>query len=121
MTKQREMPFLAVTKAPVMVDSKLIRACTDGLQAIRLCIQMSGLSQETVGEQLRIDKGHLTRIMQGRAYFPDAKRKDLMLLCGNYAPVQFDAWALGLELREPSNEARIKELQAEIERLAGAA
>ena len=76
--KQLEMPWLSEVKAPVFVEKALIDACANGLDAVRLCVQRSGLSSETLSGDLHIDKGHFTRMMQGRANFPDAKRTALM-------------------------------------------
>jgi hypothetical protein len=36
--------------------------------------------------------------MQGRANFPDRRRIQLMQVCGNYAPLQYDAWACNFQL-----------------------
>jgi hypothetical protein len=95
---QREMPWLAEVKAPVMVDGERIAACRDGLDAVRLCVQLSSLSNETLCADLSIDKGHFSRMMQGRANFPDSKRVSLMWRCGNYAPLQYEAKAMGFGL-----------------------
>lgn len=114
------MPFLAEIKAPVMVSSDLIKACKDGLDAIRLCMQLSNLSQEYIADQLGIDPGHMTRMLQGRANFPDKKRKALMLLCGNYAPVQYDAYSLNLDLRVKDKEEEIRELRTKLAMLGAA-
>jgi len=93
---------------------ELVKRCRHGLDAIRLCIQLSGHSHEFICEQLRINKGHFSRIMQGKAWFPDTKRTDLMSLCGNRAPAQFDALMTGCELVELSKEARIRELEKQL-------
>jgi hypothetical protein len=118
---QREMPFLGQCKKGQMVNEELIRQCRHRLDAIRLCIQLSGLSNEYIGECLGIDKGHFTRIMQGKAWFPDTKSIDLMTLCGNYAPLQYEAWATGFELFKDAKAQRLQELKAEIAALEAAA
>ena len=94
--------------------TELVKKCRHGLDAIRLCVQLSGHTHEYLAEQLGIDKGHWSRIMQGKAWFPDTKRIDLMSLCGNRAPAQFDALMTGCELVEMSKEARIRELEAQL-------
>lgn len=90
---------------------ELVKKCRHGLDAIRLCIQLSGHTHEFLCAELHIDKGHFSRIMQGKANFPDTKRIELMNLCGNRAPAQYDALMTGCRLEELSKEARIKELE----------
>src|SRR5690349_942129 len=80
---QGEMPVMAEMKRPKMVAIELIRACKSRLDAIILCIQLSRLSQGEVAKRLGLDKGHLTRILQGLAYFPDQKSVELMEVCRN--------------------------------------
>lgn len=98
MNNQRQIPILSECPKPKLAEWRLVEACRDGLDAIRLCIQLSHLSQEAVGDYLGIDKGHMSRMMNGRAYFPDTKRTDLMTICGNFAPLQYDAMRAGMEL-----------------------
>lgn len=119
--RQREMPMLGETRRPVLAPWELVRACRDEMAAIHLCVQLSGFTDETVAERLHIDKGHWSRIMRGRAHFPSRKQRALMELCGNYAPVQYLAWACGFDLHERSQDARIRELENELLRLRGAA
>jgi hypothetical protein len=118
---QREMPFISGTSQPVMVDAALLAHCKNRLDAIRLCVQLSNFSNEVIAEQLTIDKGHFSRIMQGKAHFPDAKSIELMMLCGNYAPMQFEAMKCGFILQLDSKEARKAKLLAEIQALDVAA
>jgi transcriptional regulator with XRE-family HTH domain len=118
---QREMPFLGECKRGQMVNSALIQQCRHRLDAIRLCVQLSGLSNEYIADYLGIDKGHFSRIMQGKAWFPDTKSIDLITLCGNYAPLQYEAWATGFELFKDAKAQRLQELKAEIAALEAAA
>lgn len=115
--QQREMPILSGVRQPQMVSPELIQLRRHRLEAIQLCVQLSGLSNEYISERLSIDKGHFSRMMQGKAHFPDAKSIDLMHLCGNYAPLQFEAWAMGFELQERSKDARIRELEEQLQKL----
>lgn len=117
MQQQREMRLMGVARSTKQAPMELIKTCRHRLDAIRLCVQLSSLSNEYVSGQLGIDKGHWTRIMQGKAHFPDAKSVDLMTLCGNYAPLQYEAWACGFDLQESSKEQRIRELEAELNRI----
>ena len=119
--RQREMPMLGEPRRPKMAPWELVKVCKDELDAIRLCVQLSRLSNEALAARLGIDKGHWSRIMQGRAHFPSQKKLSLMHECGNYAPLQFVSWACGFDLQERAKDARIRELEAELERVRGAA
>lgn len=118
---QREIPILGQARTPVFAPAELVAICKNRLDAIRLCVQLSGYSNETLCELLGIDRGHWTRIMQGRAHFPDAKSIDLMTLCGNLAPMQYEAMAVGYTLSQDAKEARKAELMAELKKLEEAA
>lgn len=115
---QREIRTLGETRTPQPVAPELVAACRHRLDAIRLCIQLSGYSQETICEQLGIDRGHLSRILSGRAYFPDTQTIELMQLCGNIAPLQFEAQTLGWQLSADGKAQRRAELLKELEQLS---
>jgi len=115
------MPWLSMVRRPQLAPMELVRACRHRLDAIRLCVQLSGLSNETVADSLAIDRGHFSRIMQGKANFPDAKSVLLMRRCENYAPMQYEAWAFGFALVANVKEQRLAELEAERAALLGAA
>lgn len=106
------MPLLGQLPQPVLADWNAVKACANRMDAIRLCVQLSRYSHEAICGILGIDKGHWTRIMQGRAHFPDAKSIRLMELCGNYAPLQFEAWACGFELVDKRLLRALKETAA---------
>ena len=118
---QREMPFLSSTDAPKAAPVELVAAFRHRLDAIRLCVQLSRLPLSRVCDEMGIDPGHMTRIMQGRAHFPDAKSCDLMRLCGNIAPMQYEAHAMGYELAHDEKADRIRQLKAELAALEAAA
>ena len=59
--------------------------------------------------------------MQDRAHFPDAKSCDLMRLCGNIAPMQYEAHAMGYELAHDEKAERVRQLKSELAALAAAA
>lgn len=96
----RQLPGMSVgeSRRPVLAEWDLVKKCRNRLDAVRLCVQLSGMSNESVAASLEIDKGNFSRMMQGRTNFPDAKSVTLMELCGNYAPMQYEAWACGFEL-----------------------
>jgi len=112
---QREMAFLTEARRATDVPIEFVRACKDELAALNLCINLSNLSDETIREKLGIDKGHFSRMRKGRGNFPANKRLHLMAICGNRAPVQFEALHLNCDLVERSKEQRIRELEAELE------
>lgn len=113
--KQREMQIFQEVAAPAMVSSDLLRMCACKLDAIRLCVQLSRLPHAVIQSELGIDKGHWTRMMQGQAHFPTNKEGALMRLCGNYAPMQFEAEAMGFDLVVRDDKAaRIAELEAQL-------
>lgn len=117
---QREIPMMSAVRRPKEVDPQLLEMCRHRLDAIRLCIQLSGLTHETISDQLGMDKGHLCRILQGRAHFPDAKSVKLMELCGNIAPMQYEAMAMGYQLSADCKAQRKAELLAELAALEAA-
>lgn len=117
---QQEMPFLALLKGPEDVPLEFVKACKSELEALNLCMNLSGFSDETIRDKLVIDKGHFSRIRKGRGNFPPNKRIALMRLCGNRAPVQYEALQLGCELVERSKDQRIRELESQLQQLKAA-
>ena len=91
-----------------LADWALVQKCKDRLEAIQLCVQLSGYSYQEVAKQVGIDKGNFTRMMQGRANFPDRKSIRLMRVCKNYAPLQYEAWACDFELLDKTLIQAIK-------------
>lgn len=120
MDVQREMPFVAVVKGPMEVPFELVRACKSELEALNLCMNLSGFADEVIRQHLGIDKGHFSRIRKGRGNFPPNKRIAVMEFCGNRAPVQYEAWRLGCELVERSKDAQIRELRERLQQLEAA-
>jgi hypothetical protein len=112
---QREIPILSETRAPVELDWSLIAKCNDEQDALLLCVHMSRLSNEEIARRLGIDKSHWTRIMQGRGNLPARKRTPLMSICGNIAPIQFEAMRFGRQLKEHDVNREEKDL---LDRLA---
>ena len=95
---QRLIPTLAESVAPVEVDAALVEKCDSMLDAIHLCVYLSRLPHEVLCKRLGIDKGHWSRMLQSQAHFPPNKIVPLMNLCGNYAPLQWLAFASGFEI-----------------------
>ena len=118
---QREIPCLSEARKCVDVPIELIKACKDELAALNLCMNLSNLSDEAIRDALGIDKGHFSRLRKGRGNFPANRRLKLMALCGNRAPVQFEALHLNCDLVEKSKDALIRELEQQLERARMAA
>jgi hypothetical protein len=99
-TTERQLPGVACgeTKNTELADWTLVQKCKDPLEAVILCVQLSSQSREAIAQALGMDPGNFARMMQGRANFPLRKRIKLMEVCGNYAPLQFDAWACNFQL-----------------------
>ncbi len=97
---QTQIPILSAIPAPNTVDPDIVDRCTSALDSVRLCVHLSNYSHEHLCEALGIDKGHWSRMMQGRAHFPTNKLVDLQRLCGNTAPTQYLAAQFGFHLAE---------------------
>lgn len=114
--KQRQLsPFLGELQKPSLAEPALVSRCGDEHDAVLLCIHLSKLPHEYISRALGIDKGHWSRIVQGRAHFPTRKRIALMRLCGNYAPIQYEANVIGYKLFADETAAEEAEL---LEKLA---
>jgi hypothetical protein len=118
---QREMPFFATAKAPVEVDNSLVESCKDELMAVNRCMDLSGLADEALADALGIDKGHFSRIRRGRGHFPTRKRLQLMYLCGNMLPAQFEALKLRRKLAPMAKDEQIALLERALEEARRAA
>ena len=105
----------------MLTPIEFIKACKDELAALNLCMNLSNLSDEAIRDTLGIDKGHFSRLRKGRGNFPAQKRIALMQLCGNRAPVQYEAHRLNCELVDLSKEAVIRELEQQLQQLRMAA
>ena len=112
---QREIPIMGQVREPEEVPWELIAKCNDEQDALLLCVHYSRLSNETIAKYLGIDKSHWTRIMQGRGNLPARKRTPLMSICGNIAPIQFEAMRFRRKLAVHDVEREEKDL---LERLA---
>ena len=112
---QKELPiFQDVNREMKFAPMDLVKTCRHRLDAIRLCIQLSDMPQELVFDLLGINKGHGTRMLNGQAHFNDKKANELMKVCGNYAPLQFEAWSNNFELVAMKQDARIRELEEQL-------
>jgi len=111
---QQTLSIIGAVKPLEKVDNSLISKCKTKLDAIRLMIQLSGMSNEHICDVVGIQPAQFTRIMQGRANVPaDARYTRLLELCGNTAVIQWEAKQFGLDI-VCAKEARIKELEQQL-------
>lgn len=103
------------------VPLAFIQSCRSELDSLNLCMNLSGLSDEAIRDALGIDKGHFSRIRKGRGNFPPNKRVALMELCGNRAPIQYEAMRLNCEVIDLSKDAQIRALEQQLASLRRAA
>ena len=68
--------------------------------AIRLSIQVSGFEEKQVYITLGIDAGHWTRMMTGKAHFPQDKLNAMMDFTGNEIPLIWLANSRGYNLQK---------------------
>ena len=108
---------MAAMKAPVEIDWSLIAQCNDEQDALLLCVHLSRFANEEIARRLGIDKSHWTRIMQGRGNLPARKRTPLMSICGNLAPIQFEAMRFGRQLKQQDIEKEERELRERLSKL----
>jgi len=114
---------LQEVRPPQMTDKEIVKRVPTFLDAIRVSMNLSGTSHQKISNELEVDKGHMSRILSGKANFSLNKLKHLMMLCGTLLPLQWLAYQMGYDLvkREKSaNEIKdeeLKRLQKEVETL----
>ena len=113
--------MLSEARKPSFVDAQLISSCQDGRDAIGLCMHLSGYTAETLADMLGLSKGYVSKCLSGRGNFPAHLRVKLMEICGNYAPMQYEAMKLGVEIRDDWKARRLAEIEAERAELMRAA
>lgn len=106
------------------VPDELVDRQQNLLSAIKLCMTVSGLNDQQIGDALELDAGQMSRIKRGDMHFPPNKLMQLMATCGNEIPLRWLAMKRGYELKrrlsavEEENErlrARLAERDREIE------
>ena len=117
---QRELAVHGEVRKVMFVDSKLMEMCDDGMDAIRLCIHLSGFTYGFVSDDMGINAGNFSRVLQGNGNFPTNKRVRLMELCKNLAPLQFECNALGLVPVPVDEYERLMDLVAELDAIKSA-
>ena len=67
--------------------------------ALKLCKDVSGLTDLQICQELDIDPGHFSRIWSDSAHFPSNKIIDFLKLCQNLIPLRWLAMQFGLEVK----------------------
>jgi predicted DNA-binding protein (UPF0251 family) len=113
-TPQRQLPGVAVgeSERPKLAPWNLVQMCKNRLDAVRLCVQLSNFTNEEIARQCGINKGNFTKMMQGRAHLPTRLSVRFMEVCGNFAPLQYEAWACGFELVDKRLLTALRETSA---------
>lgn len=109
--------MLGEARKIVPADDILLKQCQTMLDAVHLCIHLSKKKNYAICEELGIDRGHWTRMMQGQAHFPTNKLHELCQLCGNMAPLQWLSNAVGVRLDIDEKARRRAALMRELELL----
>jgi len=84
-------------------------------------MHLSGYTAETLSDMLGLSKGYVSKCLSGRGNFPAHLRGRLMAICGNLAPLQYEAALMGVEIRKDWKAERLAELDAERNELMRAA
>lgn len=86
------MAFLGQVKDIEDVPPSLIKLCRDFRDALRIGIQYGRKTDAWVADHLGIDRGQFSRILNGKAWFPDDKCMEFCRLVGNRAIYQYREW-----------------------------
>ena len=100
---RQQMLDLKAKRPKKMVDNIYIERCRSMRQAIKLCVDLSGVNDNALCIDLGIDPGQWSRIKSGQAHFPD-KFNEIQDVCGNYAPLQWYAHSEGFGLVKLQSE-----------------
>jgi hypothetical protein len=101
------------------VSDAVVGMQTDFQAALKLCKEISGLSDKQICAELDIDQAQWSRIWTGTGHFPPIKIKKFMDVCGNIIPLRWLAMDCGFELKpmkstlELQLEAKDREIEAE--------
>lgn len=115
---QHELPMLGNVKRDIKpVDEVFLRHIKTRHEAINLCINLSGLKDYVIAEQLGIDKGNFSKMRKGSANFPPDAEHDLYELCGNRAPFDWDCYIFRLKAVPMDKDEQIRALEEQLEAL----
>lgn len=100
------------------VSDEVISKIKDFKAALKLCKEISGLNDQQIAGELKIEPAQWSRIWSGSAHFPSEKIPCLMDLCGNQVPLRWLAMCYGYELKPTKTtlERENDKLKAELEK-----
>lgn len=109
---------LMLTTAKQEVSKEVLASISDFKAALKLCKEISGLSDKQISGELNIDTAQWSRIWVGQAHFPSEKIPCLMDICGNWIPLRWLAMKYGQELKPTKTtiERENDKLRAELEK-----
>lgn len=109
---------LLLTSAKQDVSKEVIASLPDFKAALKLCKEISGLSDKQICGELNVEPAQWSRIWMGQAHFPPEKITCLMDLCGNWVPLRWLAMRYGQELKPTKTtlERENDKLRAELEK-----
>jgi hypothetical protein len=100
-----QLPFVATMQE--ISDAEIMRRCKSARDALRVCIELSGLCPKEVAYHLELDQGHLSRMItasgESRHFPPDLFNK-LQDLCGNEVPIRWLTLSRGYGMHRLKSE-----------------
>lgn len=97
--QKQENGELMLRNAKQEVSKEVITRIPDFKAALKMCKEISGLTDQQICGELKIEPAQWSCIWSGQAHFPSEKIPCLMDLCGNWVPLVWLAWKYGQELR----------------------
>lgn len=87
--KQQELNF----NQQATTDEMIMARCKSLTGAIDYCIEVSPYERQEVAFRMKIDSGHLNRMLNpnDNMNFPPDRIDELMEICGNLIPLRFQA------------------------------
>jgi hypothetical protein len=102
---QGGLPFIATTQE--ISDAEIMRRCQSLRDALRVCVDLSGLCPKEIAFALDIDQAHFSRMIHpadDKRHFPPDLFMKLMEVCGNEVPLRFLALSCGYGLHRLKSE-----------------
>lgn len=122
--KQRQLVLVGDALKPSMLPESLIARCTDAQDALVMCWnnRVIRYSLSHAAELLGMDKGYMSRCINGKGNFPPDLIPELQELCGNLAFTQYMNFRFNLDAvaHQQTPAERIAELEKQVHQLGGA-
>jgi hypothetical protein len=119
--QQQELRVLAAMSPPRMLDDDVISRLPSRHAAIVQCVNSSGLPNTVIAERLGMCESQVSRVLRGTRSWDERRTGLLMQVCGNYAPLQWEAKAHGFALLPASQVAAIQHMTQAIQQIGRAA